>query len=166
MRRVTIEVPAKRLRAELIAQACDGRVVCFTCGNAAEALRKAGLQVVEISPHGKLAANSWCTTGEVRRMFPQHYDATSGHLPIDMMLRLGYRMTKWLNESGVWLEDGVEYVVPSGSGETVVSLKLANPHINFVARYDDGSPATHYDVDNPLNGLVRLLAKVELAAMA
>ena len=162
MRRVTLDVPAKRLRAECIARACDGRVVCFTCGNAAAALRAAGLEVVEVSPHGKLAANCWCTTADVRRMFPQHFDATSGHLPVDLMLRIGHRLTRWLDESGLHLEEGVEYVVPSGSGETVVCLKLANPRISFTARYDGSDAATRYDVDNPLNALVRHLAKVEI----
>ena len=162
MRRVTLDVPAKRLRAECIAQECAGRVVCFTCGNAAAALRAVGLEVVEISPHGQLAANGWCTTADVRRMFPQHFDATSGHLPVDLMLRIGHRLTRWLEDRGVRLEAGVDYVVPSGSGETVVCLKLANPCMSFVARYDGTDPATRYEKENPLNAFVRHLAKVEI----
>ena len=101
MKRVKIELPAKELRSRCIAGAVEIPVVCFTCGNAASALRRHGLEVVEISPYGKLSANKWCSTTDIRQMFPSMYDATSGHLPVDMMVKIGKEMTIWLEENGV-----------------------------------------------------------------
>jgi hypothetical protein len=44
--------------------------------------------------------------------------------------------------------------VPTGSGETILCLKLAFPHIQFVAEYDNSNPATEYSADAPLSTIV------------
>ena len=130
------------------------RAVCFSCGNAADALRRAGVDVLEVGPRGRLLAGGWWTVGEIRRAWPEHFDATSGHLPVSLMSAIGAEFRSVLGEFG-----DEELVVPCGSGETLVCLALAYAgEAAFVAEYDCSRPETMYDPEAPLVPLVRVLA--------
>lgn len=101
MKTLTIDISqrAKTIRACIIKRHMEenhiDRCVCFSCGNASRAIKEAGIPCVEISPGGDLSANRWWSMNEIRNTFPDSFDATSGHLPMDMMNQLAaeYRMT-------------------------------------------------------------------------
>jgi len=145
----------KQLRAIAIKRymAAHGldKAVCFSCGNASRALKEAGVKTLDISPTGDLQSNRWFRVGEIRAAFPGYFDATSGHLPIDCMLDVSdefYFALRILPEA---------INLPTGSGETLVCLKLAFPETKITAVYNL-NPATQFEEDAPLNALVRLLA--------
>ena len=146
----------KRIRAEVIRRYLSGRhnkkVVCFSCGNASRELTAAGLEVIDVSPSGVLTANRWLTQQEISEMFPQCFDATSGHLPFELMLKIAEAFKQTLG-----VLKGRRYLVPTGSGETIVCLKLAYPDTEFVAVYNMGKP-TEYCKDAPLNKLVQVIS--------
>jgi hypothetical protein len=121
-------------------------------------LREAGLTVLDISPAGDLQANRWWTPTEIACTWPHLFDATSGHLPVDLMAAIGARFRAYLGDLPQ------DTTVPSGSGETVVCLALAYPNVRFTAIYG-GSAATRYDQRAPLNPLVRRLARVQFQPM-
>jgi hypothetical protein len=166
----TLELPErKQVRAtvikEYVQQAGYEGVVCFSCGNAARALQEVGgLYVVSVSPYGGLSANRWWTQGEIQKCWPSLLDATSGHLPMQCMLAYGealmFRLGKLQHPRSP--NDEMAYVVPSGSGETVVALALQYPGVRFVAQYDNSQLWTRYEVEAPLNMLVQALARVEV----
>lgn len=147
---------SKRERAVVIrahmAAAGIADAVCFSCGNAARALRDAGVPVLEIGPAGPLRPSAWWSEAMVRRVWPDRFDATSGHLSVALMTTIGARLRAALGE----LED--QTVVPCGSGETLVCLALAYPQVRFVAEYDMCRPETEYHPQAPLNVLVARLA--------
>jgi len=148
---VTLTFPERKtIRAnviyEYVMEAGYRGVVCFSCGNAAKALRDAGLFVVEISPVGKLHAGAWWQPEEIRKVWPDLFDATSGHLPVPLMVRIGNEFRKHLGE----LTTGEEYKVPTGSGETILCLRWAYPLCSFKPVYNlDAS--TKYNEEAPLN---------------
>ena len=149
-----LRFPHKRIRAHFIKQymAQEGktRAVCFSCGNAAAELETAGVDVLHIGAHGVLEPHKWFTQAEIKHIFPDYFDATSGHLPMELMYELGQAYAAHLGK----LPETV--YVPSGSGETVVCLKLAYPATHFVAVYNRDE-ATEYSPYCPLNALVRVL---------
>lgn len=125
--------------------------VCFSCGNAVDALRSVGVDVVGISPNGEYEARRWMSPAEVHRHFPLFFDATSGHLPMGVM-----RDVAGIFKSDI-LDVPDEIWLPTGSGETLVCMKMAFPDISIHAVYDIND-ATAYNDGAPLNGLVRALA--------
>jgi len=118
--------PAKTLRAVAVAAHLrvvgHDRVVCFTSGNAAQALRDAGLDVLAVGAGQELQPGRWWQLGEIARVWPDRFDATSGHLPLPLMVALAHRLRDHLGEiaPGPWL-------VPTGSGETLCALGMAYP---------------------------------------
>ena len=128
--------------------------MCFTCGHAAEELRRAGLRVVGVGPAGELGARAWWPASRIAATWPHLLDATSGHLPTPIMAEIAQALRRELGE----LDEDVTWRVPTGSGETLVCLAWAYPHARFVAAYDDRQAATTYDRRAPLNGLVESLA--------
>ena len=146
----------KRIRAEVIKEYLANKsykgVICFSCGNASRELKKVGLNVIEISPHGDFIPNKWFNPSEIAEMFTNYFDATSGHLDITLMELIGKAYKEKLGN----LPNPC--YVPSGSGETLVCLKLAYPNIDFIAVYNLDF-ATEYSDNAPLNKLVKLLAK-------
>lgn len=150
-----IKFQHKEIRARVIKNyiPADKPVIVFSCGNAAKALINAGLDVLHIGEYGELVPNQWFTQQDIQRYFPGHFDATSGHLSNELMLLVAKAFKKRLGEL-----DKAEYDVPTGSGETLVCLKLAYPHIEFNAVYNMNK-ATEYSAGAPLNDLVQLLAK-------
>lgn len=158
MKRRTIDIwkTEKRIRADVV-RAYMGRndipfAICFSCGNASRYLREAGVPRLDISPSGDLTANRWFTMEEIRRLFPHALDATSGHLPTDLMSEIADRLRAELS-----FDPDTEYVIPTGSGESAVCVKMAFPDVIFTPRYNDGGHATEYNEEAPLNGVVRAI---------
>lgn len=152
----------KRLRAMLLHDyiGADKKYVCFSCGNTSKSLKRLGLDVLDISPNGDLIPNRWFTIQEVRETFPDRFDATCGHLSIDIMNRLSNSYKGYFKH---YLEMYDEIIVPTGSGETIVCLALAFPNKKFVARYNIDA-STEYHEEAPLNKLVEQLAfRIEFA---
>lgn len=152
----------KDLRANLLRGyiGTDKKYVCFSCGNTSSALKQLGLDVLDISPNGDLVPNRWFTMQEIQDIFPQYFDATCGHLSIELMNKLSniYR--------GAYREKLFNYdkiIVPTGSGETICCLSLAFPDKKFIARYNIDA-STEYHKEAPLNKLVEQLAfRIEFA---
>ena len=148
-----LEFPNKRIRAEAIREYMRGLgydgAVCFSCGNATRELIAAGVDTVAISPEGDFMANRWFTQADVRRVFPTRFDATSGHLPLELLPIIGKRFREHLGEL-----EGPVYV-PTGSGETLAALMAAYPSVEFVAVRNLG-PATAYEEGCPTNLIIRL----------
>lgn len=153
-----LRFPHKQIRADIIKdymrEAGFTKAVCFSCGNAARALEAAGVDTVHVGADGELNPNKWFTQARISKVFDGYFDATSGHLPIELLLRLAAAYKKHLQDK---LGDVV--YVPTGSGETLVCLKLAYPNKKFIAVYDLDK-ATEYSKDAPLNKFVELLAAV------
>ena len=127
------------------------RAICFSCGNATRELKRAGVNVLDISPKGDMQALRWYTMGDIKQTFPSYFDATSGHLPYECMLWIAQAFKKYLKDIPQTI------YLPTGSGETLVCLKLAYPKSKIIAVYNLNS-ATAYEKGAPLNSLVKLLA--------
>lgn len=145
----------KAVRAEVIRTHCksagyDG-CVCFSSGNSSRALRSLGLYTIDISPTGQLTANGWWPVDHVHRAWPHLFDATSGHLPLPLMVELARVYQASLRP----IEP--TYAVPTGSGETILALKIAFPDIKWVAHYSTGIKGAYYDSRSPLNMVVAAL---------
>lgn len=149
--------PAKRIRAEVIKQYAEENgyrgVVCFSCGNASRALKETGADTLDISPTGDLEARRWFTPAEIRREFPDRLDATSGHIGPDLLNRIAEAFKAYIGEL-----PEEDLAIPTGSGETLVELKIAFPRAKLHAVYNTDS-ATEYNAAAPLNGLVEALAE-------
>lgn len=143
----------KKIRAKVIKEYVekaqyDG-VVCFSCGNASSALRLAALDCIDVSPRaGDLVANRWWSPAEIRKVWPNRLDATSGHLPMPLMIEIANAYAWHLGDL-----DFEECAVPTGSGETIICLNIAYPEIKWVAAYNVG-PGTEYYSKSPLNPAV------------
>lgn len=144
-----LEVPQRKIvRALLIKWHVETAgyrgCVCFSCGHASSALREAGLYVVDVSPTGDLLANRWWTPEEIHRAWPDLFDATSGHLPAYLMVRLAAAYRNILGTLTL-----PRYRVPTGSGETLLCLRWAYPKTEFVPVFDCG-PGTTREPGAPL----------------
>ena len=142
----------KKIRSKVIADFVRSAgykgAVCFSCGNASQALIDEHIFVVDISDTGPLRAQAWFDPAMIRRIWPDLFDATSGHLPAGLMVKIAAAMRADLGP----LKDR-EYMVPTGSGETIVCLGIAYPETRFrpVYNLDRG---TIYEPQAPLNDLV------------
>lgn len=145
----------KKVRAEVIQRHLhalgQNRCVCFTCGNAAEKLRRVGLDVVAVGTGLDLQPGRWFGYTDVARSFNGLFDATSGHLPVPFMAEIGTLLARKL---GPWRWDTR---IPTGSGETIVCLKMGYPSVGFTP-VSDGTPATAQHELAPLAKLVALIA--------
>lgn len=139
--------------------------VCFSCGNAARALAKY-INVLEIGPRGDFQTKRWWTPEQIHELWPLKFDATPGHLPLFLMLRIAMRIRDIVG----WIQDTEEYpglglAVPTGSGESIMCMHLAYPTFRFIAVYDDNSPSTSYFCGAPLSNVVqRFFAPVYIKA--
>ena len=153
MKLLKINLIVKTIRAKIIKNhlAVQGKnhCVCFTCGNAAAALRKEGLSVTAVGYHDELIPAKWFNYSEIQIKFNGLFDATSGHLPFPLMVEIAKQLKLILGE----LDDTLVYNVPTGSGESIVCLAIAYPSCNFIPIRTKGKE-TKYEVDAPLNGLV------------
>lgn len=156
----TINQVEKRIRAAVIREYMErngiATAVCFSCGNASRALRDAGVRVLDISPSGDLEARRWFTQEEIRRYWPASFDATSGHLPADLMLEIAARLRQRYEDE---FTPGHAYNIETGSGETVLCLAVAFPECVFIPVYNDLCPATQREPGAPLGPFIRAFFK-------
>lgn len=154
MKILRVNLLEKQLRAQVIKEYLNSlgtnECVCFTCGNASKALRAVGLDVVSVGINEELKPNKWFEPEEIERTF-KRFNATSGYLNIFLLNRIADRMRSALGE----LEDN-EYLVPTGSGETILVLTIAYPEKNFYP-LREGTPETKYDEGCPLNRLIEAI---------
>lgn len=129
------------------------KAICFSCGNASRALIEVGVNTLDISPTGVLQANTWWTPAEIAKAFPDYFDTTSGHLPLHLMKDIAVAFRNHLGEL-----TEKEYLVPTGSGETIVCLNIAYKGVSFIPVYNKGS-ATEYSDSAPLNAVVVAMAE-------
>lgn len=151
----------KALRAaaikEFMAANSFNRCVCFSCGNSSKALKEAGIDCVDISPQGDLIPSSkWWSKSEIRSTFADCFDATSGHLPVELMSDIS---KKFKQEFKDLIKSGCSYDIPTGSGETVFCLKLAFPDVDFTAVYSKSDKTCTYNPEAPLNPIIKAFFK-------
>ena len=160
---IDISRTAKTIRAHIIKRHMEenhiDRCVCFSCGNASRAIKDAGIPCVEISPGGDLSANRWRSMNEIRNTFPDSFDATSGHLPMDMMNQLAAEFRIILSDT---IKEGHTYTIPTGSGETVICLRMAFPKSRFIAQWDNQDPSCEYSDQAPMAQLVKATGEWEI----
>lgn len=157
-----IGLRAKALRAQVIRKYMQengmDKCVCFSCGNASRALKNAGVLCVDISKSGDLEARRWWKKSEIKRVFPTCFDATSGHLPMEVMVAIANEMRKsWFEE----FELGCEYGIATCSGETIFCLAIAFPGSRFTAVYDNSNPATEWSEYAPMNDVIEAFFDIE-----
>lgn len=145
-----------RIIAEYVKKAGYKGVVCFSCGHATDELKKTKIKVIDIAPNGSFSANRWFKPEEIYDLFKDYFDATSGHLPFWLMFEIGKKFKKSL---GV-LKKSNKYIVPSGSGETILCLKMVYPDIEFIARYNINRE-TQYEKNAVLNNIVQNWFNIE-----
>jgi len=137
------------------------QAVCFTCGNAARALQQVvpcGYEVLGIGDGQLLVPGKWWLPEQIAKVWPDWFDATSGHLPITLMARIAtYLRQSEPKHGGMHLSS---YDVPTGSGETVMCLRWAFPKVRFTAVYNNAYPGTRYNREAPLNALVEATGPV------
>lgn len=161
--KIDISLRAKKLRAiEISRYMYDNgfaSCVCFSCGTATRALKETGLNCISIAPDGDLLALRWWKQAEIRKAFPTMFDATSGHLPIELMVEIAKLFRVKFCDL---FEQGNEYVIPTGSGETILCLKMAFPAIRFIAQWNNNDPSCELCEDAPLVSLVKALFEWEI----
>lgn len=155
-------LPNKEIRSRVVAEYCKeaniSGVVCFSCGNASAALKKIGLDVLEMLPSNSLVINKWWTPEEIKKAWPDRFDATSGHLPLFLMMRIAEGYKKYLSSLQQVISSKNVIDVPTGSGETIICLCLAYPNTKFNAIYNTSNRGTKYEENAPLNKIVRIMA--------
>lgn len=105
-----------------------------------------------IAPNGVFSPNRWLSPSEIRAIFPNYFDATSGHLPLDLMVRIALKL------QGTYSPPCSSLEVMSGSGETAIILKMAFPHLYIVPLWGDDE-ATRYEENGNLNLFLRCFFK-------
>lgn len=125
-------------------------VICFTSGNSAKYLKEKDLYVLAYGSNQKHKPDHWYNFTEIAKKFKM-FDATSGHLPMPLMNEIALRLKKVLRNK---FKKHQIYYIKTGSGETIVTLKMAFPKINFhPIRLPDYSH-TEYHKEAPLNNLI------------
>ena len=159
MKILKINLHIKRVRAEVIRKHLHSigtnKCVCFTCGNARKALEKAGLDVVGVGNNEKLKPNKWFSYSEIQNTF-NRFDATSGHLPLPIMNKIATELQQYCFKNG-WIDNKEEYLIPTGSGESIVLMNMAFPEVTFYP-IREGTPETEFSKQAPLNRLVYALS--------
>lgn len=154
---IDVSLHVKHIRARVIERYMRENgyrlAVCFSCGNASRILKEQGVPCVAVAPDGDLQAGRWWTMAEIRMAFPTAFDATSGQLPVDVMLEIAREFQKELAD--FFADAGTEYVIPTGSGETVLCLKLAFPDKKFIAQWRTDDASCQYEPSAPLASFVR-----------
>lgn len=151
----TINLIQKQVRAQVIKKHLknigENKCVCFSCGNASQALKNEGLEVIEM-----IEPLKWWGFTEIQKYF-KCFDATSGHLPIPLLIEISNILKKKKEVKNIidFLQNK-DLQLPTGSGETLFCLKLAFPTINIFPVYDL-NPATKYNKEAPMNIIVDIL---------
>lgn len=150
----------KKIRAHVIKEYVQAigirKVLCFTCGATGEELRDAladtDITLLTIGPNEETQAEYWYTPADIAIRFPGYFNATSGDLPMHLMVEIARRLRivcgPQLPERNIKL----------GSGETALVLALAYPrYVQSIKPYRDGSEACAYDEGATLNAIIELL---------
>lgn len=148
-----LRFPHKTLRSKIIAQyvraAGIKKVIIFSSGNASRELGKqadkGGFDLLAV------VGEEWYTNDAIARRWPAHFDATSGHLPLWLMVRIAGAFKAYLGRLPKRI-----YHVPTGSGETIACLKIAYPKKRFIAHYNLDSH-TKRESGAPLNDFVEAI---------
>ena len=131
--------------------------VCFSCGNSSRALLEAGVKCVDISPKGDLIPSSkWWSKSEIKNAFASCFDATSGHLPIELLTSIAQIFSQNFTKK---FEQNFIYEIPTGSGETIFCLKIAFPLVDFVAVYSEKDKSCTYNPKAPLTPIIKAFFK-------
>jgi hypothetical protein len=151
----------KRLRAEFLAQHCVRSgftgIACLTCGTTGIALIHA-CQKHDLECRVFSNPKRWWSNEEfIKHNGTQFFDATSGHIQLLLMCKLGLIYRGLLGD----IEDS-SITVPSGSGETALSLKFAYPDKIIIAEYGN-TKETKKEPYAPLNEIVRALCVVRVS---
>lgn len=96
---------------------------------------------------------------EIRKTFPDSFDATSGHLPTDLMNQLAEEYALIFSDT---IKEGQTYTIPTGSGETVICLRMAFPKSRFIAQWNNQDPSCEYSDHAPLARLVKATGEWEI----
>lgn len=151
----------KQIRAEVIAtylhQVGIKDVLCFSSGNCAKYLKMQGLNVLAV-----VNPQEWYTPEQIGSF--GLFDATSGNIPMFLINRIAERFAKdsQLGRVKLICDGAAESVkngvlrLPTGSGESLLIIKLAYPHLEIEPIYDLDE-ATKYNEGAPLNAMVNLL---------
>lgn len=131
-------VQIKQIRADWIAQYCKMAgylgISCLTCGTTGIALitacRKEGLECRVFSNPRRW----WGNADFIEYNGSQFFDATSGHIPLFMICKLGILYRSYLGDT-----QAETITVPTGSGETAISLRIAYPDKIIVAQYGESA---------------------------
>jgi len=154
-------LPNKNIRTKVIVEYCKlagiTKVVCFSCGNASAALKQTKLNVIDISPPNPLISNKWWTPEEIKKAWPDRFDATSGHLPLFLMVRIAEEYKKFLQGLQKVISSKEYIDVPTGSGETILCLQMVYPNTKLNAVYNTNK-GTKYNNNAPLNEIVKRIA--------
>lgn len=146
----------KEVRAQVIKKHLNAfgtnKCVCFTCGNAAKYLREIGVDVVAVGDKETLHPGKWFTYTEIQHDFNGLFDATSGHLPIPLMVEIAAKLAEIYD--GKLNEYDKIYEVYTGSGETIICLKMAFPDVKFRPVRLLNHPPTEFSIHAPLNNLL------------
>lgn len=144
------------------------RIVCFSCGNAATALREHQrpynkVEILEVGsgPQADFAPREWWSQSRIARVLPDYFDATSGHLDAQLMEDIAAAYRSYQRSASIipQYKSSGDYIVHCGSGETFVVLAMAFPKINLHAVYDNRKPHLTFNKEAPLNSLVQAIAK-------
>lgn len=163
--------PHKRLRAEVITDYVRSAgsfkgIICITCGAAGDEILKAAKtgcgDIVIIMP---TEGDEWITMEQIARDYPGYFDATSGHLPFWLMVRIAHRFRQYIDKH-TRRTFSSEVRVPTGSGETIFELRMAYPDMvetQLVALYDY-SRGSRFESDAPLNQAVQTFFPIHFHA--
>ena len=151
----SINILEKKIRAivvkEYIEAAGISSVVCYTCGNSSRYLREAGVDVEEV-----INPDKWYEFNEIAYKHGK-FDATSGHLPYPLMLSIANELKAKLGENFHYVYDDGVLELPTGSGETMLCMKLAYPELNIKPIYNLDDTTSYCDMA-PLNGIIKMLS--------
>lgn len=144
----------KSIRSEIIAddirkKNLDG-AVCFSSGTALHYLREAVPYVLGVSDeNGDLRARRWFPMKEIKRIFPTLYDATSGHLTRETIIRCSERLKREVKC------ELTTALIASGSGESALIANYAFPECNFIPIFDQRNQHTKWSAECELNDWLR-----------
>jgi len=154
MKILKVNLLEKKIRAEVVKEYLNyfgiNECVCFTCGNSGKFLKKVGLNVITVGENEFLKPARWFEYEEISNTF-KSFNATSGYLNIVLMNRIAEKIREVIGEL-----DENNYLIPTGSGETLFALFLAYPDKRFYP-LRLGTPETRFDEGNPLNKLLNAI---------
>lgn len=113
----------KQIRAKTIVENIwPTPIIVFSCGNASYELQKITNNIIAFSQNGDFTPNRRFSFQEIHQHFPNHFDATSGNLPINLLYTIAQEYKKLLREIPF-----KNIIIPCWSGELALALSLIIP---------------------------------------